>query len=179
MPKNETITGYFYYRGVQHELRTVRTMKAPLTFQESTVNFVGKVRYEEVGMIDVPESHRDLLESQVATLATIGPSGRPQLTEVWFLYENDSVALSLTTGRQKTKNLLARPQCSLLILDLAAPQRYLELRGEAEVTPDDGSFLAKVDKKYDADLRAFDGPGVERVVARIVPRRINAVDMRG
>ena len=33
----------------------------------------------------VPESHRYLLDAQVATLATIGPDGRPQLTVVWFL----------------------------------------------------------------------------------------------
>ena len=105
-------------------------------------------------MIDIPDSHHDLLQSSVATFATIGPDGRPQLTEVWFLYDNGSVALSLNSSRQKTKNLLARPQCSLLILDLAVPQRYLELRGDAEVTPDDGSFVAKVGKKYETDLRA-------------------------
>jgi PPOX class probable F420-dependent enzyme len=130
-------------------------------------------------MIDIPDSHQDLLQSSVATFATIGPDGRPQLTEVWFLYENGSIALSLNTGRQKTKNLLARPQCSLLILDLAVPQRYLEVRGDAEVTPDDGSFASKVGKKYETDLRAYDQPGDERVVVRIVPRKINAVDMRG
>ncbi len=130
-------------------------------------------------MFDVPETHQDLLQSPFATLATIGPDGRPQLTEVWFLYDNGSVALSLNTDRQKTKNLQARPQCSLLILDLAVPQRYLELRGDAEVTPDDGSFVAKVGKRYGFDLVAYDGPSSERVVVRIVPRRINAVDMRG
>jgi len=130
-------------------------------------------------MIDVPKSHEDLLRSEFATLATISPDGRPQLTEVWFLYEDGSVAVSLNTDRQKTKNLLARPQCSLLILDLAVPQRYLELRGDADVTPDDGSFVAKVSERYGFDLNAYDGPGAERVVARIVPSRVNAVDMRG
>jgi len=130
-------------------------------------------------MIDVPDSHQDLLESSVASLATIGPDGRPQLTEVWFLYDEGSVALSLNSSRQKTKNLVARPQCSLLILDLDVPQRYLELRGDVEVTADDSSFVEKVGKKYSADLRAYDQPGDERVVVRIVPKKINAVDMRG
>jgi PPOX class probable F420-dependent enzyme len=130
-------------------------------------------------MTEVPESHQDLLTSPVATFATIAPDGRPQLTEVWFLYENGSVSLSLNTTRQKTKNLKARPQCSLLILDLAVPQRYLELRGDAEITADDGSFAERVGKKYGADLRAYDHPGDERVVVTIVPQRVNAVDMRG
>lgn len=59
------------------------------------------------------------------------------------------------------------------------PERYLELRGDAEVTPDDGSFVAKVGKKYETDMSAYDGPNDERVVIRIVPTRVNAVDMRG
>lgn len=130
-------------------------------------------------MINVPESHQDLLQSSVGSFATVGADGRPQLTEVWFLYEDGSVALSLNAGRQKTKNLIARPHCSLLILDLTVPERYLEIRGDVEITPDDGSFAAKVGKKYSADLAAYDKPGDKRVVVRIVPERINAVDMRG
>jgi PPOX class probable F420-dependent enzyme len=130
-------------------------------------------------MTQVPESHRDLLESAVGTLATIGPDGRPQLSEVWFLAEDDSVALSLNTSRQKTKNLMARPQCCLFILDLAVPQRYLEIRGDAEVTPDaDYAFADLVGRTYGADLRAHDRPGESRVVVRIIPHRVNAVDMR-
>jgi PPOX class probable F420-dependent enzyme len=114
----------------------------------------------------------------VATLATIGADERPQLTEVWFLADGDSVSLSLNTDRQKTKNLMARPGCCLFILDLADPQRYLELRGDAEITTDD-SFVDKVSKKYGVNLRDYDQPGEERVVVRIVPKRINAVNMGG
>ena len=130
-------------------------------------------------MLNIPESHRDLLQSSVATFATVGADGRPQLTEVWFLYENDTVALSLNSSRQKAKNLKKRPQCSLLILDLAVPQRYLELRGDAEVTSDDGAFARRVGKKYETELSAYDRPGDERIVVRIVPSSVNAVDMRG
>lgn len=46
-----------------------------------------------------PASHRDLLDGQFATLATIGPDGRPQVSEVWFLTEGDDVSLSLNTSR--------------------------------------------------------------------------------
>ncbi len=64
------------------------------------------------------------------------------------------------------------------ILDLANPYRYLEIRGTADVTPDeDRVFAEKVGAKYDADLREHDAPGDTRVVVRIVPVRINAVDM--
>lgn len=128
----------------------------------------------------IPENFRDLLSTPVATLATIDKNGRPQLTEVWFLDDGDGVALSLNTARQKVKNLLQRPQCSLFILDPAGPYRYLEVRGDAEITPDDEyEFADKVGAKYEADLRRMDKPGEKRVVVRIKPTRVNAVDMRG
>ena len=87
-------------------------------------------------MTTIPDSHRDLLSAQVAVLGTIGASGRPQLTATWFLAEGDTVKLSLNTTRQKVKNLQANPAVSLLIPG-TPPYRYVELRGEAEITPDD------------------------------------------
>jgi PPOX class probable F420-dependent enzyme len=96
-------------------------------------------------MPEIPESHRDLLDAQFATLATIGPDGRPQLSEVWFLAEDGTVKISLSNARQKTKNLARRPVATVFILDLANPYRYLEIRGDAELTPDDDySFADKV-----------------------------------
>jgi PPOX class probable F420-dependent enzyme len=131
-------------------------------------------------MDGVPESHQDLLQSQVATLATIGADGRPQLSEVWFLVDQDGVAISLNTARQKTKNLMRRPACTLFILDLANPYRYLELRGDAELWPDDDyKFADRVGAKYSSDLRDHDQPGENRVVVRLRPARVNAVNMRG
>jgi PPOX class probable F420-dependent enzyme len=131
-------------------------------------------------MSSIPESHRDLLDAEVATLATIGPDGRPQLSEVWFLAEGEAVRISLNTSRQKTKNLLRNPACNLFILDLAQPYRYLELRGDALVEPDDDyAFADRVGSKYQADLRAHDRPGESRVVVTMQPVRVNAVNMRG
>ena len=56
-------------------------------------------------MVEIPASHRDLLDGQVATLATIGPDGRPQLSEVWFLAEDGTLRLSLNTSRQTIMRL--------------------------------------------------------------------------
>jgi PPOX class probable F420-dependent enzyme len=127
----------------------------------------------------IPDNFRDLLSNQCATLATIGPDGRPQLTEIWFLEDGDSVAMSLNTARQKVKNLMDRPECTLFILDPAGPFRYLEVRGDAEITADDDyEFADKVGAKYNADVRQMDQPGQRRVVVRIRPARVNGVDMR-
>lgn len=126
----------------------------------------------------VPETHRDLLRSDTAVLATVGPDGRPQLSAVWFLAEGDTIKTSLNTSRQKVKNLQTNPAVNLFILDPAAPTRYLEIRGDAEIADDpDYTFAAEVGKKYGADLRAYDGSNAHRVVVTIHPTRINAIDM--
>ena len=128
----------------------------------------------------VPESHRDLLDSRFATLATVGPDGRPQVSEVWFLAEDDAVRVSLNVTRQKTKNLVANPAISVLLLDLANPLRYLELRGDADITPDDDySFADRLAAKYGegVDLRQMDAPGQTRVVVTVKPVRVVAVDL--
>ena len=128
----------------------------------------------------IPETHRDLLDAPVATLATIDSAGRPQLTEVWFLAEGDTVKISLNDSRYKTRNLQRNPAVSLFILDLESPYRYLELRGDAEVVPDDDyEFADKVGQKYGGvDLRNMDKPGEQRMVVTINPTRVNAVKMR-
>jgi PPOX class probable F420-dependent enzyme len=130
-------------------------------------------------MATVPDSHRDLLDAPVATLATVGADGRPQLSAVWFLADGDSVRLSLNTARQKTKNLTNNHAATLFILDTANPARYIEFRGDVTVTPDDDyAFADKVGAKYGGiDLRTIDRPGESRVVVTIEPVRINAVDM--
>jgi len=127
-----------------------------------------------------PDSHRDLLDARVATLATQRADGFPQLTEVWFLYDEGELRISLNTHRLKTRNLRARPQCSLLVLDLAAPDRYLEVRGRARLDPDDDYvFAARLAAKYGGiDLRTLDKPGETRVRVTIEPVNVYAVDMR-
>lgn len=128
----------------------------------------------------IPASHRDLLQGQFATLATIGPDGRPQLSEVWFLAEGDQIGVSLNTTRQKTKNLQANPAVTVFLLDLAVPYRYLEVRGDAQVSADDDyAYADQVGAKYGANLRDRDRPGESRVKVIISPARVNAVDMRG
>ena len=124
---------------------------------------------------EIPDSHKDLLNAQVGVLGTIGVSGRPQLSATWFLADGETVKISLNTTRQKVKNLQAEPKVSFLIFDPANPYKYVELRGDAEITPDDDyAFANQVGAKYGSDLRDRDQPGETRVVVAIKPTRVVA-----
>lgn len=126
----------------------------------------------------IPEAFQDLVEGQIATIATVGADGRPQVSAVWFLYEDGELKVSLHVGRQKTKNLERNPAVTLFLLDLQNPTRYLEVRGDARLEPDTDYRLADaVGAKYGADLRNMDGGDHRRVALTVEPARVVAVDL--
>jgi PPOX class probable F420-dependent enzyme len=133
------------------------------------------------GMTDFPNSHRDLLDSQVASLATIDGKGYPHVTEIWFLHDEGELKTSLNSSRLKTRHLQQRPQCSLMLLDLANPYRYLEVRSNARIEADpEYAFADKLGAKYGgADLREHDHPGEHRVIVTFEPVNVYAVNMGG
>jgi PPOX class probable F420-dependent enzyme len=137
------------------------------------------LRKVEGHMTAFPESHTDLLQTDVAILATVGKDGYPQVTAVWFLLDEDGlVKLSLNTGRQKVRNLQAHRECALFILDRANPSRTLEIRAQAEIAPDqEYAFADKLGRKYGTDLRKIDRPGESRIVVTLRPVKINAIDL--
>ncbi len=125
-------------------------------------------------MAAFPDSHRDLLESQVAILTTLGPDGFPQATALWFLFEDGQIKLSLNTARQKVKNLRSHPECTLFLIDLTNPYRTMEVRARAEISPDpDYAFADRLGRKYNSDLRTRDKPGEARVVVALHPVKVN------
>ena len=127
----------------------------------------------------VPETFRDLLDAQVATFATVGPDGRPQLSAVWFLHDDGELKVSLHATRQKTKNLRRNPAVNLFVLDPQNAMRYLEVRGDAGLADDtDYGFAASVAAKYGGvDLRQMDGDDQRRVVATVRPAHVVAIDL--
>ncbi len=79
----------------------------------------------------VPAQFHDLLESTtLGHLATVDNDGRPQVNPVWFLWDGEQILLSVKAETQKYRNLRRDPHVAISFLDLARPQRYVELRGE-------------------------------------------------
>jgi PPOX class probable F420-dependent enzyme len=138
----------------------------------------GRVRYAS-RMPDavIPRSHRDLLESPIpVTLATVGPTGHPQVTAIWAIPEGDSIVTSLAGVRQKLKNLVAHPRATVFVIDPANPYRTLEVRGDVTIDPDpELETLQKVLAAYGTDLASFPGPLEDRTTVTLHPTRVVAL----
>ena len=125
----------------------------------------------------IPKSHRDLLEAPVpVTLATVGPSGHPQLTAIWVVLDGEVIVTSLAGIRQKLKNLVARPLATVFVIDPANPYRTLEVRCDVTIEPDpELATLVKVLTAYGMDLASFDAPLEGRVTVTLRPVHVVAL----
>ncbi len=84
----------------------------------------------------IPATHRDLLTTPVhGILATMLPDGQPQSTVVWVDWDDRHVLIHTTLDRQKGRNMRRNPRVSLLVVDPAHDNRWIEIRGRvAEIT---------------------------------------------
>jgi PPOX class probable F420-dependent enzyme len=129
----------------------------------------------------IPESHLDLVSwdtRSFAHVATIGPGGQPHTSPVWFEWDGKHIKFSLTTTRQKYRNLQRDKRVSLSILDPEDEYRYIEIRGELdEIEPDpDIDFISRMAKKYiGKDRYPWHRPGDVRVIMKIKPNDVSGM----
>ena len=126
---------------------------------------------------EVPESHRDLLLAPLtATLTTIDSGGRPQSTAVWYFVDDDGLLKgSITSDRQKYKNLQRNRNCDLFIIDPQNPYRTLEIRADADLSPDpDKATVRKFAHLYGVDESMLIKEAEERWTITYRPRRLVA-----
>jgi len=72
--------------------------------------------------------------SGLGVLVTIKRDGRPQLSNITYLYDGERIRISLTDGRAKTKNLRRDPRASLYV-NGPRGRSYVVVEGKAELTP--------------------------------------------
>ncbi|WP_427895533.1 PPOX class F420-dependent oxidoreductase [Kribbella sp. GL6] len=70
----------------------------------------------------------------LGVLVTIKRDGRPQLSNITYVYDGDRVRISLTDGRAKTRNLRRDPRASLYV-NGPRGRSYLVLEGKAQLSP--------------------------------------------
>ena len=89
---------------------------------------MGQNQRSQIVMSD-EEVARFLETSRTATLATIGPSGHPHLTAMWYaLVDGGKVAFETKAKSQKVVNLRRNPQISVMV---EGGESYDQLRGVA------------------------------------------------
>lgn len=127
----------------------------------------------------IPQQYMDLFEKKAfASLATLMPDGRPQVTPVWCDFDGTHVVVNSAKGRRKDLNMRAEPRVSLAIIDPDNPYRYLEVRGKVIDITEEGAdaHIDKMAKKYmGQDKYPFRQPGEVRVIYRIQPERISSL----
>ncbi|WP_431972469.1 pyridoxamine 5'-phosphate oxidase family protein [Nocardia sp. bgisy134] len=129
-----------------------------------------------------------LERSRIATLATLGPQGRPHLTAMWYALIDGEIWFETKAKSQKAVNLRRDPRITCMV---EAGQTYDQLRGvsiegRAEIIDDPKRLFAvgvSVWERYTGPYSEEVRPLVEnmlnkRVAVRVVPERVRSWDHR-
>jgi PPOX class probable F420-dependent enzyme len=121
----------------------------------------------------ISEKYLDLFKKKAfASLATIMPDGRPQVTPVWCDWDGKHILFNSARGRQKDRNVRRDPHVALALMDPENPYRYLEIRGTVVEITEEGAdaHIDKMAKKYlGVDKYPYGQPGEVRVIYKIRP----------
>jgi PPOX class probable F420-dependent enzyme len=127
----------------------------------------------------IPNSHLDLVSDDSrphCVLATIMADGSPQATPVWFDMDGEKFRLNTVRGRVKDKNIQARPQVALAIIDEMDPYRYLLVRGKVVAETEEGAVdhIFHLAEKYDGADEFTVPEGQVRVIYTVEPNSVVA-----
>jgi PPOX class probable F420-dependent enzyme len=143
-------------------------------YNRGSQHLVGNPTTGESAMSNViPEKYVDLFQKPAfASLGTLMPDGRPQVTPVWCDFDGQYVIFNSARGRQKDRNVRRDPRVALAIVDPDNPYRYMEIRGTVVEITEEGAaqHIDKMAKKYlGVDKYPYGQPGEVRVLYKIRP----------
>jgi PPOX class probable F420-dependent enzyme len=119
------------------------------------------------------EACRLLDGKNFATVATIRADGGPHASVVWIAREQDTLVFSITSRRQKARNLARDPRVSVTVFDVSNPYESVEIRGTAELIDDPDKRLPKVlSRKYLGIDPPDESPEEARLIVRVIPERV-------
>ncbi|MEU2030136.1 pyridoxamine 5'-phosphate oxidase family protein [Nocardia amamiensis] len=129
-----------------------------------------------------------LVRSRIATLATIGATGTPHLTAMWYALIDGEIWFETKAKSQKAVNLRRDPRVSCLVEagDTYDQLRGVSIEGRAEIIDDAEKLFAvgvSVWERYTGPYSEDVRPMVEsmlnkRVAVRVVPERTRSWDHR-
>jgi PPOX class probable F420-dependent enzyme len=92
-----------------------------------------------------------LMERRFCVLATIGESGMPQQTVMWYDLDGDEVLMNTARGRFKDRHLQRDPRASICIED---DYRYVTLAGSVTFDEDPDrsqADIARLTRRYEPE----------------------------
>jgi PPOX class probable F420-dependent enzyme len=125
------------------------------------------------------DSYTDILQKKgFANLSTIQPDGSPQVTPVWFDYENGLIRINTAINRRKDRNMRKRPQVAISISDPDNPYKYVSIRGVVHKRTEEGAddHIDSLAKKYlDVDEYPYRSSDETRVLYLIQPISVSGM----
>ncbi len=131
--------------------------------------------------VPIPEAFQDLLTRPIViALVTVMPSGQPQATPVWVDFDGTYVIVNTARGRQKDKNMTVGARVTILSIDPANNNRWLEIRGQIAQESEEGALesINALSLKYRGEPDYFKNNEAmrgkqQRVMYKIEPMRVN------
>lgn len=122
----------------------------------------------------IPASHRNLLVGPlVVTLNTVTPDGQPHSSVVWCRLVGDRIQIVTPGDAQKIWNIQHNPRVSLLAVDTGDPFRYIEVRGEANLSTENAiTILREIAREYGYPQYNTGRLVEQRVVITITPMKV-------
>ena len=125
-------------------------------------------------MAAIPEQYLDLIQRKktFATLATVMPDGSPQVTPVWFDYQDGRIRVNTAKGRVKARNMHEGSPVALAIMDPDNPYRYVQVRGRVKRVAEQNAaaHIDSLANKYlGKEKYPWSRPGEVRVIYEIEP----------
>ena len=130
--------------------------------------------------MDIPETYKDLMEDKkraFAYLATLMKDGTPQLTPVWFNWDEREILINSAKGRVKDRNMRRNPVVAVLIPDPTNPYRYMQIRGKIIEINERGAddHIDCLSLKYKG-IHWTKTPGEVRIIYRISIEHVEVHD---
>jgi len=121
-----------------------------------------------------------------AIVGTNRVNGAPQLTPVWYLYENGRIYVSMSVNSAKYRNLRRDPRICICISGVHPDARAVMIYGTVDLVPEDTAWCEDVlwrltcryhdsDEEAQAFIDSFPSEQ-ERAMAVVTPDKVIAED---
>jgi PPOX class probable F420-dependent enzyme len=79
--------------------------------------------------------------TRTGKLGYLGATGRPLVTPVWFVIEDDSIVFNTNKDTAKGRALARDPRASLCVDSEEPPYAFVQVQGDAELSEDPAELL--------------------------------------